>query len=1604
MRFSPLQQKNTTVAPAKGSGDKLRGNKEQERRLTMPTQVLHGLGAIPAPAAPPLIVQPKLSINTPGDAYEREADEMAEKVVEMSAKPAVQHQVNPNTLQRKCEECEKEEVEEPEILMRQVQPNILQQKCEECDAEEETESDILMRQVQTDFLQRKCEECNEMEEVEEEEEDSGMLMRKVHNKGGFAAPFTLISQLQVTKGGGHVLPDATKAFMENAFQADFSQVRIHTDARAAEMSHSIHARAFTHGRDIYFNKGEYIPDRLEGKKLLAHELTHTLQQRHTLSKSIQTKTLPNADSGNMDATAHDSPAPPRPASDHPIEPETTVKIEKPEKKVETKGLQEAVNSKNRNKTALEQKSSELKKSNEKNNSKLKETKTEKGNEKEEKDLEKLETVEKDQGGNPVLDKAEQQAQQAVAGNKDSSNVDGKLQLLVTKPLAFSEEEVDQEQIEGIKQANQVANSFFGGLSGQIQGLQGVSAMIQPNIEGASTGVKTNVVSYAETQKQALVTQVTTALTEAQNHASSAKSKVNSDHKSALIEINKKNKSSNDSINTSYKKVFDALEAKYKTQKEAIDKRYSDTDKAYRKSGITVGKEGTDIGEQTAKEYLSHKINQMDSLTDGYLTDRRCEARAKAAREVSNSYKPELEKIGNEQADEALKGKEKDYAELGKIIEEAKKALLAQQTAALKSAEDAATQSTKDADKLKRSLNKSIDSQLKGISGTLNNQKETHVETIEGQKTNQLGKIDKSSTEAISTLSNNLNEGVVKLIDGLLDVKTGLNGKEAPPVEEINEKTSVVGTQIVAGIATTMNAIAEAIVSINEGISTYESIFIENVTTTITAVFEGIKTTGEGFKEGMKTANANAHSSFRDLKKAHNTNSGDIAKKAGEGFEDIAKKIGEGFVTLNTKLNESTTASITEFEKGLRGAFDGEKGMKATIINEAQKAADAEQPAWKSIVKWILIIVIILVVALVIGPAVIAGVGAFLGTGTLATAIVAGAIVGAATSATLQVVNNWADGKPLLEGVGRAALVGAISGAIGGAAGFGLQKAAVEGAKQFVFDQAIGAVVDAGMTIAETGKLPSASEFFTNLGTGLVLSLITLGATKTSRGKSWSTKSESFGTKVGEGLKVKIKPPKVAVPTPHVNASVKPPIAPDAHPSTKPGASATSETLPKPDTATGAQPSEAVSTPPKSQPTAEPTAPKPTQAEPKPPAATTDTPTKPKPDAPESSGKAGAKPKSTDTDTPSTGKQKPTGEADAPVKQKSGEPETAGKPKPGEPEITGKSKQPSVETDAPSGKPKSGDTEAPKQSKPKGDPDTPKKSSHEGHPIDSEGVVAKLKTDDGHEVKVLKDGSVAVCSECGTMRMKYADELGKNKKLKKKLDEIEAMPDPKAKSEAAAKLRKRLENARKIGVPDTDPLVGKDIAKEAGLPKAPEGHEWVRQPDGSLTLRRRASFADKVKLLDYDPDTPKSKGVPKGFKEAERSHLSEREKSLPKPLQDRVSLWESTKAAILKNASKTTKKINGERRWVDEKTDKVVPGDKITYVDGKPIKGDIAFGHKKGDIAWRDFQELHKNAKSPLTRDQVIKLQNDPKTYRVEWEVSNSKAGAKAKVDLLKNKK
>lgn len=218
-------------------------------------------------SAPPRI-QAKLTVSHPGDSAEQEADRVADAVMQMpDAQPTVARDEDPS-IQRACAACggEKEEAKPAAAEPAAGEEEEIQRM--------EGEEEEIQRVEDEEEVQRM--EGEEEEEVMRKEEEEETLQAK--SAGVPNVTPAIESQIQSVHSGGAPLARDTRSFFEPRLGADLSNVRVHTGSQAAGVSRQLNARAFTVGNDITFGAGQYQPSSSDGKRLLAHELTHVIQQ------------------------------------------------------------------------------------------------------------------------------------------------------------------------------------------------------------------------------------------------------------------------------------------------------------------------------------------------------------------------------------------------------------------------------------------------------------------------------------------------------------------------------------------------------------------------------------------------------------------------------------------------------------------------------------------------------------------------------------------------------------------------------------------------------------------------------------------------------------------------------------------------------------------------------------------------------------------------------------------------------------------------------------------------------------------------------------------------------------------------------------------------------------------------------------------------------------------------------------------------------------------------------------------------------------------------------------------------------------------------------
>lgn len=130
-------------------------------------------------------------------------------------------------------------------------------------------------------------------QADEEEEEP--LQAKSLNSKPTESAINLEGQINSLKGGGQPLPEATRAFFEPRFGVDLSWVRVHTNPINSDTARSLNAQAYTICRDVVFGTGQYTPETNSGKRLLAHELTHVIQQKRMVQNKVQRRELRGED-------------------------------------------------------------------------------------------------------------------------------------------------------------------------------------------------------------------------------------------------------------------------------------------------------------------------------------------------------------------------------------------------------------------------------------------------------------------------------------------------------------------------------------------------------------------------------------------------------------------------------------------------------------------------------------------------------------------------------------------------------------------------------------------------------------------------------------------------------------------------------------------------------------------------------------------------------------------------------------------------------------------------------------------------------------------------------------------------------------------------------------------------------------------------------------------------------------------------------------------------------------------------------------------------------------------------------------------------------------
>ena len=754
-----------------------------------------------------------------------------------------------------------------------------------------------------------------------------------------------------------------------------------------------------------------------------------------------------------------------------------------------------------------------------------------------------------------------QGQLSAAASQATGLQSTSISFKLPENTQLSEEEKqkmrEQQFQNGFEASNVLSNA-----ASQVAQLTGIGGQIIQHIQATKANTIIRVQNAANVQKAAIQKQSQASIAQAVAKAAAARSQVMAQHLASVAAIQVKHQNAATNLEADYQKALNILEKAKNNQMANLDTVYAKGAKDFRATGkkagaqaITEGKDRMTTYHQKMK-YHSDGTEKKDSLAEGYLTNRQVKARKKAAKIASESYRDSLIESANEQATKLMGGKGEDRKKVIDAVKSAQEQLKAHYDQTLKALNGQKEQALTQAKTTHTQLLTGIDQKLQMVKANFTQQLRAQLQGIDQGVQQQVAHLQQQSEHATSRLLSLLAQVASELVVQLQEFRDFLNGAPLPNPAALQNLLALINSDLGSKIAETketflartqetMDALAESGQAAGASLQKIGANAQKSMATTLEGYLKGTTMMAQ---EGVK--------SLQQLSSGHGKMTDQLQESGRKGFEQLNAQVQENFNLMKTQLETAFADAIPKLEAGLLKALGeksnentNEKEMHGLISKKAEEAASKEQPAWKSIVKWVLIIVVVIAVALIAGPFVIGALGTFAGMGATSAAIVGGAIVGAATSATIQVINNWAAGDSLFKDLGKAALTGAIGGAAGAAIGVGLngfKALAAEGFKaaaiKFAIESFADIVIDFGTKLAfgdikleNLGKLDTWKQIGMDALISTAFSLGTNVLTSSKLGQRVTGRFQQKGADFGSNLRVKldgipkIEAPKMAMP-------------------------------------------------------------------------------------------------------------------------------------------------------------------------------------------------------------------------------------------------------------------------------------------------------------------------------------------------------------------------------------------------------------------------------------------------------------------------------------------
>ena len=954
---------------------------------------------------------------------------------------------------------------------------------------------------------------------------------------------------------------------------------------------------------------------------------------------------------------------------------------------------------------------------------------------------------------------------------------------------------DQQRL----QAEAAISKFVASGGQRTAKIAALGTTIEPRIQTATAQAKASVEAAIAQNQAAITNAIAQARTKATNQAQAAKSQIMGQHTTAVAAIQASTTAARQRLQTEYQATIAQLTQIETSMAARIATPFNKAAQDFRAAGVKVGQEALQIGQtfqnQYAKESPPEAGNAVTEFLESfdretYVTNWR-QAKMDAARDLAANYNSGLIQDANDKANQLAGNQPPVLQGMQDLVAATRTSLQTKHNAALQEFNQSEQQAIQTANTTRDSQLQSIDQNLHATLASLQQMQATQLSQVKTTGQQQKLGIDRNAKQVTVALQQGVNQAGQNLQGAFQQFCTQAQGIKTPNIQVINSVIAEAQTQLDSLTAATQTELENGIGNSAGGIIQQSQQTLGSLNTLGQQAAASANNLAEEFTTSMGQEVQSATQAFAQLKSGHTTAVNASADKAVGEFKQMSADVGQKLEGVINNLNQKLGESAGQVETGLRGSL---ANLRSEIPTKADEAAKKVQPAWKGVLKVVIDIVITVAVTVAIAALAASGVG-------LLAAIGLAALIGGAGALVKQGANDLIDGEmSSWQTYAQAAGIGAATGVLQLVGLRGADKLAGASflAKSSTFTK--GAAKLGVETLGDT-----AVNITERLGAGEKFSLEMVG--KSFGGSLLSNVggqglNSAFGS-LGKKLDVpQIENKLVKAGGDFAVETVQDTAIDVANNVVIEGKDFSAEMLR--DSAARSALSNVVKGGAnkaygdklRSLGTKDTTnSTKPITETPETRPVTIDKPTQ-KPVADSSN----SKPVTIDEST-----QKPVADSSNPKRETIDE--STQKP------VADSSNSKPVTIDESTQKPTEKTTEhqsvadeyinKPTKNKPdenqhktsdsnKPETETPKeRSTHHNQPEVEPGIVAKEKAADGHDIKVLKDGRVVRCSDCGEIRKRYANELEQNPHLKERLDEIEKISDPQEKVKQAQQLEQEL---------------------------------------------------------------------------------------------------------------------------------------------------------------------------------------------------------------------